>query len=248
MITTVTIPCYNEGKRLQLKKFIEFFKIHEGINFVFVNDGSKDNTILLLKALQNQYKDRIFILDLKTNQGKSEAVRQGILFSLGFNPDIVGFWDADLSTPLTTIIEFLKIFENKPEIKWVFGARVKLLGREIKRNEFRHYFGRIFATFASIILHLPVYDTQCGAKLFRNEIILKELFQKRFKSKWIFDVEIIARLITKVGYETTKKIIFEYPLHKWRNVADSKLEYQDFVIAAHELFNIWIKFKKVSKE
>lgn len=247
MNTILTIPCYNEGKRLQINKFREFIEVNEKINFVFVNDGSRDNTILLLKRLRNQYQDRIRILDFKANKGKAEAVRQGVLLSLTLNPDIVGFWDADLATPLTAILEFLKVLEQQPERKWVFGARVKLLGREIKRKEIRHYFGRLFATFTSIILNLSVYDTQCGAKLFRNDFLLEQLFQERFKTKWIFDVEILSRLIQASGYRTPENIIFEYPLYKWEDVSDSKLKYSDFLVASHDLFKIWLNLKNIPK-
>ncbi len=247
MLTVVTIPCYNESKRLKISKFQEFIESHDNINFIFVNDGSRDNTLSEVERLRDQYQERIKVIDFKKNKGKAEAVRQGILLSLESNPDIVGFWDADLATPLSEILNLLSVYEQRPEMKWVFGARVKLLGRQIKRNEIRHYFGRVFATFASIILKLPVYDTQCGAKLFRNDSLLKQLLQDKFKSKWIFDVEIIARLIRASGFDAPRDIIFEYPLHKWENVPDSKLKYSDFIIAAHDLFRIWLYLRDTHK-
>lgn len=247
MITVVTIPCYNEGKRLKISKFREFIEANDKINFIFVNDGSRDNTLSKIDRLKGQYPERIKVIDFKTNQGKAEAVRQGVLLSLNFEPDIVGFWDADLATPLSEIPKLLDVYKQRPEIKWVFGARVKLLGRQIRRNEIRHYFGRIFATFASLILNLPVYDTQCGAKLFRNDNLLEQLFQEKFKSKWIFDVEIIARLIRANGFNTPRNIIFEYPLYQWENVTDSKLKYSDFIVAARDLFKIWLYLKDIPR-
>src|ERR1041384_6274866 len=62
----------------------------------------------------------------------------------------------------------------------------------------RHYLGRIFATAVSLALHSPVYDTQCGAKLFRPGAPLRDALSAPFRSRWIFDVELLARLDRRI--------------------------------------------------
>ncbi|MBF0331821.1 MAG: hypothetical protein HQL17_07775 [Candidatus Omnitrophica bacterium] len=121
------------------------------------------------------------------------------------------------------------------------ASRVKLLGRTIERNPLRHYAGRIFATAASLILDLPVYDTQCGAKLFRVNDRLKLVFNKPFTVKWIFDVELLARLIIteKAGHPAVKDICVEYPLHAWIDKKGSKLRAMDFVTSIGDLLKVW---------
>lgn len=130
----------------------------------------------------------------------------------------------------------------RPEIEWVFGSRVKLLGRQISRNETRHYAGRLFATGASVMLGLGIYDTQCGAKMFRSTPAFQRLLEPRFLTRWIFDVELIARMI--VGHRTgawpaPELAIYEMPLDEWRDIAGSNLKASDFVRSGGELVRVW---------
>jgi len=244
MKTIITIPCFNEEGRLPVEKFQKFMASDRDIYFVFVNDGSQDQTLSLLEKLHADYPYQTRVLNLEKNQGKAEAVRQGIKDSLELNPDIVGFWDADLSTPLRAISDLQKIFEEQPQIKWVFGSRVQLLGRHIKRNMFRHYFGRVFATMASIALNIPVYDTQCGAKLFLCDDVLKAAVKEPFKTTWIFDVELIARLVKATGdSDIPNRIIYEYPLREWVNREGSKVQWLDYAKAVRDLICIWLYMK-----
>ena len=110
-------------------------------------------------------------------------------------PTLVGFFDADLATPLGAIDDFLAVLRDRPEVEFVLGSRVMLMGRDIRRKATRHYFGRVFATAVSHALDLPVYDTQCGAKILRANAATATLFDPPFRSPWIFDVELIARYL-----------------------------------------------------
>ena len=83
-------------------------------------------------------------MNLSKNQGKAEAVRQGIntlLKSTKFQ--LVGYWDADLAAPLSEIQGFIQKFKSNNELKAVCGFRILRLGASIRRSVFRHYFGRI---------------------------------------------------------------------------------------------------------
>jgi Glycosyltransferases involved in cell wall biogenesis len=237
----IIIPCYNEEKRLDVPSFTAFTSQSHRITFLFVNDGSTDRTLPLLESLKASDPTRFTVLNLQQNQGKAEAVRQGVLAALDARPDYVGFWDADLATPLDTIPGFIDMAESRPELEMIIGSRVKLLGRRIERRRSRHYLGRVFATAVSAVLGLEVYDTQCGAKLFRASSLVKSLFQQPFHSRWIFDVEIIARLIRErrgKQLPQPERVIYEFPLTEWRDIPGSKLEYRDFLRAAWELFRI----------
>jgi putative flippase GtrA len=96
--------------------------------------------------------------------------------------------------------------------------------------------GRIFATGASLCLNLPVYDTQCGAKLLRAGEGMASLFEKPFGSRWIFDVELLARYMKNKGSGAG---LYEHSLASWRDVGESKVRPMDFVRGIGELLRVY---------
>ena len=212
------IPCFNEARRLDLRQFLG---AKSNISFLFVDDGSKDATSAVIENFRSSLdeKERFYLLNLKRNQGKGEAVRQGMLFALSMNKkfDWIGFWDADLAVPLQEVEDFLG-FAHLGTIrpKAIFGSRLYRLGSKIDRKLHRHLLARVFATHLKAIFNLGAYDTQCGAKIFRPEVV-ENAFAEPFISKWIFDVEIILRL--------KESCIVEYSVSNWSDVAGSKLKF-----------------------
>jgi dolichyl-phosphate beta-glucosyltransferase len=241
----VVIPCYNEAKRLKVGKFKEYADAGRSHLFVFVNDGSSDATLSVLQDLHRDNPQHCSYIDLPRNLGKAEAVRRGLLSAFDASPDFAGYWDADLATPLEAIPSFCELLESRPEIDMAFGARVRLLGRAIERSPLRHYLGRVFATAASLTLGLPIYDTQCGAKLFRVSPLVRSLFQQPFMTRWLFDVEILARLIQacrRNNLRPPNDLIYEVPLQTWNDVAGSKVKPLDFFKSFIDLARIYWKY------
>src|SRR5687768_13536106 len=189
----IVIPCYNEAGRLQVQVFQTFTCAGHALRFLFVDDGSTDDTWQVLQALHASDPQRFMIDRLPENAGKAEAVRQGVLRAWAAGAEYIGYWDADLATPLEAIPAFCDRLDARPDLLIVFGARVRLLGQTVARRAVRHYLGRIFATAASLVLGVAVYDTQCGAKLFRASAEVHSLFQRPFVTRWLFDVELLAR-------------------------------------------------------
>jgi dolichyl-phosphate beta-glucosyltransferase len=237
----LVVPCYNEADRLDVESFRAYLFGQTDTQIIFVDDGSQDGTRDVLQKLCSGLEDRAEILSAEVNHGKAEAVRRGIRYVLeNYACNVIGFWDADLATPLDTIERFLCVLDQSPEVEMVFGARVKLLGRHVERRAIRHYLGRIFATVVSTMLQLPIYDTQCGAKLFRRTPHMAEVFRDEFLSKWVFDVEIIARYLNSYQRDTARleHAIYEYPLETWVDVAGSKVRLLDFVAAVLDIVRI----------
>ena len=241
--TVIVIPCYNEEKRLPVETLLSVVEKYDDIELLFVNDGSNDQTISVLAKLTAQ-NNRCKLLDLPQNVGKAEAVRQGILHAINNSThenQLVGFYDADMSTPFDDVIKM----KNELVIHNYFmitGCRIKRMGGDVQRRYLRFLFGRIFATSAASILKLPVYDTQCGAKVFQTEIA-EEIFKDSFVSNWLFDIELFARIINGYGHEIALQKIIEYPLSAWVDVRGSKLGLKDIIRQPINLFKIKNKYK-----
>ncbi len=239
----IVVPCYNEAARLDRATFEAFATSHDDILFLFANDGSKDGTRDILESLAAANPEKIETFHLEENRGKGEVVRLAMLASMDRHPECfaVGFLDADLATPLEEIAGFIAILRQRPSIEMVFGSRVNLLGRMVRRNLTRHYVGRVFATLASWMLSLGVYDTQCGAKLFRAGDSLRSLLSDPFLSRWVFDVEILARLVKDrrgTDRPQPEDVIVEQPLQTWTDVKGSKIRAKDFFTVAGDLWRI----------
>lgn len=245
--TVIVIPCYNEASRLPIIEFEQYLHENPSILLLFVNDGSKDSTSNVLHSLQASLKNA-YVLDLPINRGKANAVREGFLYALAnFSFEYIGYFDADLATPLCEIQRLLSDFYSDPKIQMVVGSRILRMGAKIDRNTKRHIFGRVFATIASNTLLLPVYDTQCGAKLFTKSLA-SDIFQEPFTSKWLFDVEIFARVAIKNGFPEVMKVILEHPLKHWLEKGDSRIKGKDFFIFPLDLVKIHRKYHQKLKQ
>jgi glycosyltransferase involved in cell wall biosynthesis len=192
----------------------------------------------MLEALRGDAAPgRVDVLALAANGGKAEAVRAGLLHALRSGPAMVAFADADLSAPLAEVRGLQVELDRHPEAWAALGSRVKLLGRHVERSAARHYLGRVFATAASMALDLPVYDTQCGLKLFRDTPALRDALDRPFLSRWIFDVELIARLAAHAGADVGTRIR-EVPLEHWEERGSSRISLGAFLRAPIELWRV----------
>ena len=229
----IVVPCFNEATRLPVEELLRYAS--DDLHFVFVDDGSTDATPRVLAALAAT-SAHCEVLTLETNAGKAEAVRRGLVRAIATGADIVGYFDADLATPLDEIARMETHFAE-PAVIAVTGARVQLAGADIERRTFRHYTGRIFATAAALTLGTAYYDTQCGAKLFRAVPAIAEALAEPFHSAWFFDVELLGRALGA-------GVIREHPLRRWRDVGGSKVQAGTFLRAPFELLRLSIELRR----
>lgn len=240
----VVIPCFNEEKRLESKKFIDFITKNSGYRLCFVNDGSTDNTEEVLNDLRKGREDFIEIYNCEKNVGKAEAVRKGMLhMNTQADLNYIGFLDADLSTNLIDFDNLVTVIENS-SYKIVSGSRISRMGANITKQSSRKLISSMINLIIKKILSLDFKDTQCGAKVFHKDVI-EISFGKKFITKWIFDIEIFRRITLYFGLNKAKKILCEQPLKRWVHIDGSKLSIRDSIKIIGQLGQIaWFYRRK----
>ncbi len=232
----VVIPCYNEDQRLALDTFIEFARQTDDFRLIFVDDGSKDQTISLLCGAVAALPEKVDALIMKKNGGKAEAVRQGLKFAAKRGHRYIAFLDADLATPIDAVLDFASVADRMPEIDVVFGSRKGGLGHRVYREFHRKIISRICATLGRMATGLPISDTQCGAKLFRNTPAFWRALENPFSAGWLFDVELFLRISDPD--KKKRNTFFEYPVIEWTEIPGSKIKSSDVIKSGFKMLGL----------
>jgi glycosyltransferase involved in cell wall biosynthesis len=238
----IIIPVYNEANRLNQAAYLAHLAQERNHHLLFVNDGSTDQSQYVLEQLKANNPQQIDFLTLAHNQGKAEAIRQGFMQAYRQSFDFIGYFDADLATPLNQINLLEGAIDQNSAYQISIGSRVQLHGYKIERKATRHYLGRIFATLVSMLFGFTIYDTQCGAKLFTANSATVQLFDSPFISRWFFDIEIFVRWQKQQGKTNFNESVIEVPLHEWHEQGQSKLKWSDFLTSPYQLLRIKQKY------
>ena len=211
---SIIVPCYNEEESIplfykEIKKV--FSKINYKLELIFVNDGSKDKTLELIRNLSKKDKEANYI-SLSRNFGKEAAMWAGLKHSTG---DYITVMDCDLQDPPTLIPEMLRLIEE--EDYDVVGTR-----RVTRKGEppIRSFFARMFYKIINKMSKVEMVD---GARDYRmmtrqvvdNLLTLKEynryskgLFSfVGFKTKWL-EYENIERVAGETKWNFWKLFLY----------------------------------------
>jgi dolichyl-phosphate beta-glucosyltransferase len=235
----IVIPMYNEEQRFDAASLLAFANNYEQYYFVLANDGSTDGTLQKIEnCALNSKLQNITVYSNPVNKGKGNIIYDAMQFSIEQVPaQWYGYWDADFATPIEGLLWFQEAITANEKLTMVIGSRFKRLGAVIERKTYRQLLGRVLATLISRKLHLPVYDTQCGAKMFHNKIA-PVLFKTTFRTKWLFDVELLKRYTTHSSKQLVLETVLELPLWEWRHKSGSKITLLDFMGILIELLKI----------
>ena len=251
ILLSIIVPCFNEAGRFNPEYWKEIIADSLFVEWIFVDDGSTDNTFEILSDLSNLPAVRI--MKLESNRGKAEAIRSGFISSQAFgvmeNSEIVGvgFIDSDGAFQKYDIINILNLavaqFTSNHEISYgaIISSRVKLGGRQIFRSASRHYIGRIIATYLCKNWSTAPYDTQSGFKVFQKTSSLAKSIEKPFRTRWFFDIELFLRLHS---YDSNALNVWEEPLNYWKDVIGSKIKKREYLLIIIEIVRVRKMIKK----
>jgi glycosyltransferase involved in cell wall biosynthesis len=222
----VSIPALNEADRLPpfLDALVEGARtVHSpGTELIVVDDGSSaDQTRRMRSAVESaarklaavNQKHRLSYLVLPRNGGKGQAIRAG------WAPAAVparwlGFVDADGAVSGNEFWRLARML-TETDHDVLAGSRVPIAGRFVHRNRLRSLLAATFRRMVGWLFGMRFYDTQCGVKFFRADI-LRPLLPELHERSWLLDIELLATLNMRGAR------LFEEPI-QWSDPGGSKL-------------------------
>jgi dolichyl-phosphate beta-glucosyltransferase len=244
MVLAMVVPCFNEENRFDLLAWAEIISKTENCMWLFVNDGSLDETFSVLSRLSAR---NVKVLDLRLNVGKGEAIRSGFAAIMQL-PEFdkiqqIGFIDSDGAFGLDDILNMVSESKSKlgseSHYGLIIGSRVQLAGRDIRRNTSRHYLGRIIASVICLGWKSAPYDTQSGFKIFKCDSNFIESVKNPFITSWFFDIEIMLRL-EKLGSLHP----WEVPLTRWHEIEGGSIKLKSFISIGKQIFSVKVLVNK----
>jgi len=235
---SIVIPVFDEEKQVvkSLTKITKFFnKFDRTYEVIVVDDGSSDGTVNQVESFVEDNSN--YYLIKNPHKGKGFAIRTGVQRARG---DLIYLADIDLATPIDDLERFI-FWIKEHDFDLVIGSREGMGAKRIGEPYYRHLMGRIFNLLIKIVVGLPYRDTQCGFKLFKNEIAKKLFSLQRLygddsqvvsgSKLSAYDVEILF-LAGKLGYR-----VKELPV-TWEFGQESKVD---------PIRDSWINFFDVIK-
>ena len=199
---------------------------------VVSEDGSTDETPLILNRLKRQYGERMVVIHTKRRLGKGGGFLRGVMFSHG---RYIILLDADYPTNAQTIMKIIKYLKRGYDV--IIGSRAHRLSiLDPPAPLLRVVIGRVFNMIVRLLFDVDVHDTQCGVKGFKREVF--SIIGPIQFLNFVFDVEIIVKA------RICNLKIKEIPIY-WSNKAGSKVKvFRDTLSMLNGLLNIWLRLPR----
>lgn len=224
-ILTIVIPCFNEEKNIPilLDNIYKSFR-EENINekescpikIIIVNNGSTDNTAVVLKSLAGKYSF-LEIYSLSKNKGYGYGILQGLNFA---TTKYIGWSHADLQTDIKDIIKALRIIQISNN-----NFKIFIKGERKNRNYFDNLFSIGMSLFESILFGMKLYEINAQPTIFH-----RSLLKNNYKAPFDFSLDLYIYIMAKIKNYSIKRFNVEFKkrIHgtsKWNTNWGSKLKF-----------------------
>lgn len=207
MKLSLIVPCYNEQDNVEAF-YNETVKAFSNTNieyeFVFINDGSKDETIHRLRNLYKTKKDsNITIVSFSRNFGKESAIYAGLKNSVG---DYISIIDADLQQRPEVVVEMMDILEKNPELDCVAAYQEKRKESSVMTS-FKTAFYKMINALSEIDLYADASDFRTFTRGMADAILEMSEYHRFSKGifSWIgFNTEFIPYEVQERNAGETK--------------------------------------------
>jgi dolichyl-phosphate beta-glucosyltransferase len=212
----LVIPAFNEAVRLpRALDMLAAYARESGLSLqvVVADDGSTDGTPELARRWAHASSDphlRVEVVTIR-HRGKGAAVRAGMRH---LDAPVVGYCDADLSAGPDAIAQLRTLVLDGADM--VMGSRglpASIL--EIRQPFYRERAGKVFNFLLRKLAAVPYRDTQCGLKLFRQQVA-RDIFRHQRLDGFAFDAEVVV-LALRLGFT-----VDEVPI-RWAHSGQSKV-------------------------
>ena len=247
MKLSVIVPCHNEAESLPY--FVKALqavapKLDLELEVLFINDGSTDATLKILRQLNQTAPATFHYLSFSRNFGKEAAIYAGLQAATG---DLVSLMDADLQDPPELLLEMYQQLQADPEIDCVAARRSTRAGESKLISSFSKLFYRIVGKISST----PMVDGVRDFRMMRRPMVtaLLELCEYNRFSKglftWIgFETRYLAyENQTRVAGKTSWNFwsLLKYSLSAFVNFSEAPLQiamYSGFLVVVLDLLAI----------
>ena len=229
---SIIYPVFNEEKRLK-KTFLDIEKFEKLSNFIkkeyiFVNDGSSDKTLSIIKK-KFRNNNRIKVVNYNKNMGKGYALKRGVQLARN---DWVLTTDADCSVSNFQLTKWIKKNYLSQNNLIYFGSRNHRYSI-VKKKTARKVIGIIFKFIIRFFFQIKISDTQCGFKLYKLNTA-KKIFKMISTNDYMHDIEICI-----IAKKLNIKII-DLPV-KWTHIDHSKINF------VSDIFKVAFSLLKISR-
>ena len=228
MTISVIVPCFNEEESIPLfHEAMEAVKyqIRDQLEYIFVNDGSTDRTLAVLRELSSRCPD-VHYLSFSRNCGKEAALYAGLQEASG---DFVTVMDVDLQDPPELLVEMKAMLDTNSELDCVGTRRTTREGEP----PIRSFFANLFYKLINKISQVEMVDGARDFRLMRRqmvEAILEVSEYNRFSKgifAWVgFNTEYLEyKNVERVAGKTSWNFwsLFNYSLEGIVNFSDAPL-------------------------